>query len=124
MSYTPHWLSLIQDALSIPTTWIKPIFNVQWGWGTRRWPNPLNLRIQFFQDTESTYMNGPLFFGIQFPFFVNLGIRWGNETISPNTLQLHFGWRPIDGAPVIVCRVQDDFTRQGGLALGFEDGPL
>ena len=122
MSYTPDWVSRIQDALSIPTSWIKPIINVQWGWGTRKYPNPFNLRIQCFQDTPSFYMNGLVFFGIQFPFCINLMIRWGGENASPAYVQTHIGWRPIDGAPVIVVRFQSDNSAQGGLVLGFEDG--
>jgi hypothetical protein len=122
MSYTPDWVSRLQDKLAISIEIIKPIFNLQWGWGSRKWPNPFNLCIQFFHDTPSLYMNGIVFFGIQFPFFVNFMLRWGNENCSPAYVQIHIGWRPIDGRPVIVLRFQSDDSAQGGLAIGFEDG--
>jgi len=120
----PAWLTAIQSALTLPTSWILPIISVQWGYGTRYWPNPLHLRVQLFHEPPSLYMNGLVFASIKFPFFVNLGLRWGDEFRNPSTLQTHIGWRPVDGAPVIVFRLQSDATRQGGLAIGFEDGPL
>lgn len=120
----PAWLSRLQSALTIPTRTIVPVASLQWGFGSRAWPNPFKARVMVGVEPESLYMNGVLFVSIKLPFFINLGVRWGDETRSPNTLQTHFGWRPIDGAPVAVFRVQDDETRQGGLALGFEDGPL
>lgn len=129
MSYTPDWVSKIQDALSIPTSWIKPIINVQWGYGWKNVPNPLALRVQLFTDTPSFYMNGLMFFGIQ-TTIVCFMLRWWGEG-SPFTIfgkefpafvQMHIGWRPIDGAPVIVLRFQSDASAQGGLISGFEDG--
>lgn len=118
MIYTPPWLSALQVKLSIPINWIKPIFNLQWGYGSAKWPNLFALRVQASTDTPSLYMNGIIFFGIQFPFFVNFMLRWSRS----NFLQTHIGWRPIDGAPVIVFRIQNDASAQGGLVSGFEDG--
>ena len=122
--YTPAWLDRLQAALTVPRRICLPIASVQWGFGTRRWPNPVRARVLLGVEPGSLYMNGILFVSIRLPFFVNLGIRWGDETRRASTLQVHIGWRPVDGAPVAVFRVQNDFTRQGGLALGFEDGPL
>ena len=119
MIYTPEWVSKLQDKLSIPISWIKPLFSFQWAWGTSTEPNYRNVRFNFLKDTESLYMNGVIFFGIQFPFFVNLMIRWS----STSYLQTHIGWRPIDGAPVIVFRIQSDESAQGGLVYGYVDGP-
>lgn len=127
--YTPSWVSRIQDALTIPQWLIRPLFNVQWGFGWKKWPNPLAIRIQTFTDTPSFYMNGLVFFGIQ-TTCVCLMLRWWGDG-SPFTIfgrefpafvQMHIGWRPIDGAPVIVLRFQCDESAQGGLAVGFEDG--
>jgi len=127
--YTPEWVSRIQDALTIPQWLIKPILNIQWGYGGRKFPNPLALRMQLFTDTPSFYMNGIMFFGIQ-TTIVCFMLRWWGEG-SPFTVfgkqfpafvQMHIGWRPIDGAPVIVLRFQSDSSAQGGLVLGFEDG--
>ena len=151
MIYTPDWVSRLQDLLSIPTRWIVPLFSLQWGFGPRYWPNPFKIRVLFFHDTPSLYMNGIVFFGMQIALpllplqagliyllflvfgwhwwfllflccFVNFMFRWGNENVSPAYLQTHIGWRPVDGAPVIVFRVQSDASAQGGLVLGFEDG--
>lgn len=128
--YTPTWVDRLQARLTVPLSWCRPLAAVTWGWGTRRWPNPFNLRITALQEQRAgdgrtaLYLNGLLFVSLRLPFFINVGIRWANETRSPNTLQMHLGWRPVDGCPVAVFRVQDDKTRQGGLALGFEDGPL
>lgn len=129
MSYTPDWVSRIQDALTIPQWLIKPILTVQWGYGWKNVPNPLALRVQLFTDTPSFYMNGLMFFGIQ-TTIVCFMLRWWGEG-SPFTVfgkefpafvQMHIGWRPIDGAPVIVLRFQSDASAQGGLISGFEDG--
>lgn len=124
MIYTPDWVSKLQDKLTIPTWLCKPVASFQWGFGTRSWPNPLKARLGLFTETQSLYMNGLLFVSIRLPFFINLQVRWGDETRNRSTLQTHIGWRPVDGCPVAVFRIQNDFTRQGGLALGFEDGPL
>ena len=150
--YTPAWVSKIQDWLSIPLSWTKPVFSLQWGWGTVDYPNPLNLRIKFFTDTESLYMNGLVFFGFQVALgllpiqlgiiawllflygwhwwvllllisFANLMLRWGGPTASPAYVQTHIGWRPVDGRPVVVLRFQSDDSAQGGLSGGFLDGP-
>lgn len=118
MDYTPAWVSKIQEKLSIPIYWIKPIFSIQWGWGTQSESNWRNVRIKFLEDTPSLYMNGVLFFGIQWPFFINLMIRWSKTSY----LQTHAGWRPVDGAPVIVFRIQADSSAQGGLVSGYLDG--
>ena len=129
MSYTPDWVSKIQAALTIPQWLIKPILTVQWGYGWKNVPNPLALRVQLFTDTPSFYMNGLMFFGIQ-TTIVCFMLRWWGEG-SPFTIfgkefpafvQMHIGWRPIDGAPVIVLRFQSDASAQGGLISGFEDG--
>ena len=122
--YTPTWLDKLQDALSVPTAICKPLASLTWGWGSRRWPNPLNIRFTALHETQSLYMNGILFVSLRLPFFLNIGIRWGNDKVDPCTMQTHIGWRPVDGCPVAVFRIQNDYTRQGGLALGFEDGPL
>lgn len=129
MSYTPDWVSKIQDALTIPQWLIKPILTVQWGYGWKNVPNPLALRVQLFTDTPSFYMNGLMFFNIQ-TTIVCFMLRWWGEgspfTIFgkqfPAFMQMHIGWRPIDGAPVIVLRFQSDASAQGGLISGFEDG--
>ena len=128
--YTPTWLDKLQDALTVPTRWCKPLISVQWGWGTRRWPNPLAIRAQTFTETQSLYMNGIVFASVRV-LFVNVMLRWWGEG-SPFTwrgrecpafVQIHLGWRPIDGRPVAVFRFQTDASAQGGLAIGFEDGP-
>lgn len=119
MIYTPNWVNKIQDKLSIATTRIKPLLAIQWGFGSMKWPNPFAVRVQTFTDTESLYMNGIVFFGIQWPFFVNFMFRWSRTDF----VQMHAGWRPIDGAPVIVFRIQSDASAQGGLVGGFMDGP-
>ncbi len=122
--YTPAWLTAVQNTLSIPLTWIKPLLSIQWGWGdTAASPILTNLRVKLLSDTPSLYMNGIVFFGIQFPFFVNLMVRWGGQAASPAYLQTHIGWRPVDGAPVIVFRLQSDDSAQGGLVGGWVDGP-
>lgn len=121
--YTSTLIDRIQDVLAIPTWLIKPVLNIQWGHGSLAAPNPLALRVNLFKDTPSLYMNGLVFFGVQFPFFVNLMIRWGGADASPAYMQMHIGWRPVDGRPVIVWRFQSDDSAQGGLARGFEDGP-
>lgn len=119
MIYTPAWVSRLQDALTIPLAWIKPVFSVQWGWGSYDKPDYSNVRVKFLEDTDSLYENGVLFFGVQFPFFVNFMLRWSRTSY----LQTHAGWRPIDGAPVIVFRIQTDESAQGGLVTGYKDGP-
>lgn len=138
--YTPTWLSKLQDFFAVPVSWCKPIASIQWGWGTRKWPNPLTLKITVAYDNPSLYMNGILFASIRLPFFVNLMIRWNDDKVRyfpdfvrrllrkdapitvPAYVQTHIGWRPIDGRPVAVIRFQSDQSAQGGLAMGFSDG--
>lgn len=120
--YTPTWLSKLQDFFAVPLSWCKPVASIQWGWGSRRWPNPLNLRVKIWDENPSLYMNGILFASIRLPFFVNIMVRWANDTVSPAFVQTHIGWRPVDGRPVIVLRFQSDQSAQGGLAVGYEDG--
>lgn len=118
MIYTPTWLSKLQLLLSLPLSWVKPILAVQWAWGTAAAPDYGNIRFYWFTEPPSLYMNGVIFFSVKFPFFVNFMFRWS----STSYLQTHIGWRPVDGSPVIVFRIQTDASAQGGLTSGYLDG--
>ncbi|MHB8727574.1 MAG: hypothetical protein ACYC9K_00890 [Sulfuricaulis sp.] len=100
----------LADALSLPEKYILPIFTIQWGCGTVKKPNLLNLNgsTGHGKHDASLYYNGILFIRVMLPFFIGLHVRWsGDPAVKKQYMQTHIGWRK-NGDFVITFRIQCD----------------
>jgi hypothetical protein len=139
----------VGELSTIPLTWIKPVFSLQWGWADPtklEKPNFRNLRVCLLGaqtirtgtmptlvtyknngHKNSLYYNGVLFIRLMLPFFIGVQIRWaGNKRRS--YLQTHVGWK-LNGRFAVAFRIQGDESAARGMdfpnpgqAQGWNDG--
>jgi len=103
------------DRLTLPERFIIPLFTLQWGCGTEKWPNPLNLTITTgHRQDASLYYNGIIFFRAMLPFYLGLMVRWsGDPKVKKQYMQVHFGWK-LNGDLAATIRFQNDTSSAQG----------
>ncbi len=117
------WRDRMMNALTIPAEFVLPVVSVQWGYGSGpawSWWNLLNLKVYTGREANgSLYQNGVLFVRVMLPFWVGVQLRYSETSYWQVSLP---GWKLI-GRPGWHFRHQTDASAQGGLAIGYEDGP-
>lgn len=102
-----RFLNKLTDLLTIPPTWVRPLFAIQWGCGKNK-PDLTNFEVSVgAKNNRSLYYNGIFYLRLMLPFYIGIMIRWSGSTTKKAFLQTHIGWR-LSGVPAITFRIQSD----------------